>query len=106
MAFVYVACAIDLAKGEQGLAEELAKELIRNDHGIYRPWRALEYHGGLLGGAPIRDINLAVIEQVDAVAAVISKTMSVGTVMDMVYAKGNGKPVYVLMSEDCERIPF
>jgi nucleoside 2-deoxyribosyltransferase len=107
MAFVYVACAIDLADGDQAVGEEVAKALVSYGHGVYRPWRALEFHGPPLErSAPIRAINMAVIEQVDALVAVVGMTMSIGTVMDLVYAFGLSKPVYVLLAPECAKVPY
>jgi dUTP pyrophosphatase len=97
---IYVAGAIDLADGTDRL-EYAVSEINRNNMVAFKPWGGISTPDEIsIYGSDIQRINYAAIQACDATLAIISDTMSVGTVMDMQYAQALGKPVVVWLDFD------
>lgn len=100
---IYVACAIDLRDDDSFSVEEDVLGLIGERGDVaYAPWKGIICPEGGPQSNPdkcrIQELNYSVIRSAaDAMLAIIGGRMSVGTIMDAVYAANIGKPVAILL---------
>jgi nucleoside 2-deoxyribosyltransferase len=100
---IYIAGAIDLRTQEDKQVEDprdvAEKAITIASIPVYRPDHAIRCSNILVDRAArsIRALNYKAIEACDGMIAIVSSRMSVGTVMDMMYARDCGIPVVVVL---------